>query len=154
MNAGLKEYEIFNNLLSILTCEGSKNKDEIDYGYRFTNISSIILEATFELKSGFDEDRVLMFKKMRSNQPLIASAGSCFKNPKNDYAGRLIEKVGLKGKRVGDMEFSQKHANFLINHGKGRFDDAMQLIDEAKKRVLSQFNIHLECEIKILNIPN
>ncbi|MCF6330026.1 MAG: UDP-N-acetylmuramate dehydrogenase [Sulfurimonas sp.] len=154
MNGGLKEYEIFNNLISILTCEGLKNKNEIDYGYRFTNISSPILEATFKLERGFDEGKVLMFKKMRSNQPSTASAGSCFKNPKNDYAGRLIEEVGLKGQRIGDMEFSKKHANFLVNHGNGTFNDAIYLIDEAKKRVFSKFNIELECEIKILNIAN
>lgn len=153
MNAGLKEYEIFNNLISILTCEGIKNKDEINYGYRFTNINSIVLEATFKLERGFDEQKILMFKQMRSNQPSIPSAGSCFKNPKNDYAGRLIEEVGLKGKRVGGMEFSQKHANFLVNHSNGTFKDAIYLIDEAKKRVFSQFGITLECEIQILHIP-
>ena len=153
MNAGLKEYEIFNNLISVLTCDGSKNKDEINYGYRFTDISSPILEATFSLESGFDESKVLLFKKMRSNQPSTPSAGSCFKNPKDDYAGRLIEAVGLKGKKIGDMEFSLVHSNFLVNHGNGTFEDAMYLIDEAKKRVLSQFNIILECEIQILHIP-
>lgn len=152
MNAGLKEYEIFNNLVSILTCQGSKNKNELKYGYRYTNISTPILETSFNIETGFDEDKILMFKKMRSNQPSTPSAGSCFKNPKGDYAGRLIEEVGLKGKRVGDMEFSDKHANFLVNHGDGTFDDAMFLINEAKRRVSSKFNIELECEIKILDI--
>jgi len=68
MNAGLKEYEIFNKLISISTCDGELNKKEIDFGYRFTNISSPILEATFKLTCGFDETKVEMFKKMRSNQ--------------------------------------------------------------------------------------
>ena len=151
MNAGIKEYEIFNNLVSIITCQGLKNKNEIEYGYRFTNISSPILEASFTIKNGFDEDKVLVFKKMRSNQPTTASAGSCFKNPKGDYAGRLIEEVGLKGHKIGDMEFSQQHANFLVNHGNATFDDAIYLINEAKKRVLSKFGIELECEIQILD---
>lgn len=151
MNAGLKEYEIFNNLTSIQTSEGSLLKDEIEYGYRYTNISSPILEVSFKIELGYDEQKVEMFKKMRSNQPNTPSAGSCFKNPKGDYAGRLIEEVGLKGKRVGAMEFSQVHANFLVNHGNGNFDDAMHLIDEAKKRVFEKFEIELECEIQILN---
>lgn len=152
MNAGLKEYEIFNNLLSITTCDGSFSKDEIEHGYRFTNIKSPILEATLELKSGFSSERVELFKQMRQNQPSISSAGSCFKNPKGDYAGRLIEAVGLKGLMVGAMEFSKEHANFLINHGGGTFDDAMYLIKEAQRRVLNEFGILLECEIAILDV--
>jgi UDP-N-acetylmuramate dehydrogenase len=103
------------------------------------------------LACGFDKTKVEMFKKMRSNQPSTPSAGSCFKNPKGDYAGRLIEEVGLKGKRVGDMEFSTQHANFLVNHGKGNFDDAIFLIQEAQKRVYEKFAIWLECEIVILD---
>ncbi len=150
MNAGLKEYEIFNNLLSITTCNGVMLRDDIDYGYRYTDINNPILEATFSITTGWDDAKVLMFKKMRSNQPSTPSAGSCFKNPKGDYAGRLIEAVGLKGKRVGDMEFSQVHANFLVNHGNGTYDDAKSLIDEAKRLVSEKFEIELECEIKIL----
>lgn len=152
MNAGLKEYEIFNNLISIQTCEGSFLKNDIEFGYRYTNISSPILEASFKIELGFDETKVKMFKKMRSNQPSTPSAGSCFKNPQGDYAGRLIEEVGLKGKMVGDMEFSKEHANFLVNHGNGTFDDAIYLIDEAKKRVFEKFCIKLECEIQILSV--
>lgn len=151
MNAGLKEYEIFNHLINITTPSGIKKRDEITYGYRFTNITEPILEAIFELSFGFDEAKVEMFKKMRSNQPATPSAGSCFKNPEGDYAGRLIEAVGLKGKRVGGMEFSTEHANFLVNHGGGNFDDAIELIQEAQKKVFKEFDIWLECEIIILD---
>lgn len=151
MNAGLKEYEIFNNLISIQTCEGSFLKNDIEFGYRYTNVSSPILESSFKIELGFDETKVEMFKKMRSNQPSTPSAGSCFKNPKGDYAGRLIEEVGLKGERVGGMEFSEVHANFLVNHGTGNFDDAIYLIDEAKKRIYEKFEIELELEIQVLN---
>jgi len=151
MNAGLKEYEIFNHLISISTCKGTLKKDEIKHGYRFTDITSSILEASFELKHGFDEEKVTMFKKMRSNQPSTPSAGSVFKNPKGDYAGRLIEEVGLKGELRGAMCFSEKHANFLVNNGDGNFHDAIWLIEEAQKRVYKKFNIWLECEIIILD---
>jgi UDP-N-acetylmuramate dehydrogenase len=152
MNAGLKEYEIFNNLLSILTTDGDLKKSSINFGYRFTDIKIPILEATFSIEHGFDEKKVQLFKKMRSNQPKTPSAGSCFKNPKGDYAGRLIEAVGLKGKRVGGMEFSSQHANFLVNHGSGTFKDAMFLIKTAQKKVYEQFHIELECEIVILDL--
>ncbi|MCD6433115.1 MAG: UDP-N-acetylmuramate dehydrogenase [Sulfurimonas sp.] len=151
MNAGLKEYEIFNNLISICTCQGNLKKEEIDFGYRFTNINTPILEASFTLTYGFNNDRVTLFKKMRSNQPSTPSAGSCFKNPKSDYAGRLIEAVGLKGFRVGGMEFSREHANFLVNINNGTFDDAIFLIQEAQKRVFGEFTIWLECEIVVLD---
>lgn len=155
MNAGLKEYEIFNHLVSITICKSKEpiilQKNEIEYGYRYTNIQYPILEATFHLACGYDEKKVQIFKEMRSNQPSTPSAGSCFKNPQGDYAGRLIEAVGLKGKRVGDMEFSTVHANFLVNHGNGKFEDAVWLIQEAQKKVYMQFHIRLECEIVILD---
>lgn len=152
MNAGLKEYEIFNHLISITTCSGKFKKDEIEYGYRTTGIDSSILEASFELELGFDPQKVEMFKTMRSNQPSTPSAGSVFKNPKGDYAGRLIEEVGLKGVMAGNMCFSEKHANFLVNNGGGTFDDAIYLILEAQKRVYEKFDIWLECEIGVLDI--
>lgn len=150
MNAGLKEYEIFEHLLEITTCEGVLQKEELEYGYRFTNINAPVLEASFSLAYGFDPNKVAMFQNMRSNQPKTPSAGSCFKNPPGDYAGRLIEAVGLKGERRGAMEFSSVHANFLVNHGGGSFEDALFLIEEAKKRVFEAFALTLECEIIIL----
>ncbi|WP_373001148.1 UDP-N-acetylmuramate dehydrogenase [Sulfurimonas sp.] len=151
MNAGLKEYEIFNNLIRISTTKGILNKNNISFGYRFTDIKDPILDATFTLEYGFDEEKVELFKKMRSNQPSTPSAGSCFKNPQGDYAGRLIEAVGLKAKRVGGMEFSSEHANFLVNCGNGVFEDAITLIKEAQKNVLDKFGIFLECEVMILD---
>lgn len=151
MNAGLKEYEICNQLISIKTCSGVKRKEELAFGYRYTNISEPILEVTLILEYGFDAEKVAMFKKMRANQPSTPSAGSCFKNPLGDYAGRLIEAVGLKGLRVGDMEFSTEHANFLVNHNHGTFEDAIYLIQEAQKRVFKNFGIWLECEIGVLD---
>jgi UDP-N-acetylmuramate dehydrogenase len=151
MNAGLKEYEIFNHLLYIKTLSGIKKKNEIAYGYRYTDINEPILETTFALTHGYEAQKVEMFKKMRSNQPSTPSAGSCFKNPEGDYAGRLIEAVGLKGVMQGDMCFSPEHANFLVNCGKGSYKDALFLIKEAQKRVYDMFEIALELEIEILD---
>jgi len=154
MNAGLKEYEIFNNLISITTVDGEVKKQNIEFGYRFTNITAPILEASFLLNYGFDVDKVEMFKQMRANQPSTPSAGSCFKNPKGDYAGRLIEEVGLKGVMKGAMCFSNEHANFLVNNGEGKFEDAIFLIKEAQDKVFERFGIFLECEIDILENPS
>lgn len=151
MNAGLKEYEVSNYLLSITTTHGVYLRDAINFEYRKSDISAPILEASFKLEYGYDRAKVEMFEKMRSNQPSTPSAGSCFKNPKGDYAGRLIEAVGLKGVKVGEMAFSQEHANFLVNYGDGEFEDAISLIKEAQKRVYEEFGIWLECEIVILD---
>ena len=151
MNAGLKEFEIFNHLVSILTCKGEIEKKDIDHGYRFTAIKDVIFEAKFKLESGFSEERMEFFKNMRSNQPKESSAGSCFKNPVGDYAGRLIEAVGLKGKRIGDMEFSSVHANFLVNHGNGRFEDAIELIELVQTKVKEEFGIELQREIIVVD---
>jgi len=150
MNAGLKEYEIFNHLIAIRTQSGWIPKEEIEYGYRKTSINEVIFEAVFTLEKGFSAERLEMFAQMRSNQPHEPSAGSCFKNPPGDYAGRLIEAVGLKGVRQGMMAFSEVHANFLVNYGGGTFSDAMILIREAEKRVMTEFGIELQCEIVII----
>ena len=149
MNAGLKEYEIFNYIHSIKTNEGYIKKENIEYSYRHTNIQNIVYEVVFDIEEGFCKEKADMFKKMRDNQPNIASAGSCFKNPEGDAAGRLIEAVGLKGFEKGDMSFSKQHANFLVNHGKGSFDDALFLIQEAQQKVKEQFKIELQTEIII-----
>ena len=151
MNAGLKEFEIFNHLISIKTKNGEIKKENIEYGYRFTSIKDVVFEAKFELQKGFNEELIELFKNMRSNQPKESSAGSCFKNPPGDYAGRLIEAVGLKGKRVGDMEFSSVHANFLVNHGNGTFDDAIKLIELVQTKVKKEFGIELQREIIIVD---
>jgi UDP-N-acetylmuramate dehydrogenase len=151
MNAGLKEYEIFNHLIALRTSDGWIPKDQIDYGYRTTSINKVVFEAVFELETGFSVEQLEIFAQMRSNQPNDPSAGSCFKNPPGDYAGRLIEAVGLKGQRIGGMAFSEVHANFLVNYGGGTYLDALYLIQEAQKRVQDQFHIHLQCEVVILS---
>lgn len=151
MNAGLKSYETFDYLLDIRTKDAVVKKADIDYGYRRTDIDEVVFEASFRVEQGFAPSKIEMFKQMRSNQPRDPSAGSCFKNPPGDYAGRLIEAVGLKGHRIGDMQFSDIHSNFLINLGTGSFDDAMAIIKLAEERVSDQMGISLEREIIILD---
>jgi len=150
MNAGLKEWEIFNDLIAIRTESGWVPKSQIEHGYRFAKLKGVVYEATFTCKEGFDENLLAMFKKMRDNQPKEPSAGSCFKNPVGQYAGKLIEEVGFKGKRVGAMMFSNVHANFLVNLGGGTYEQAMELITAVKEEVFNRFNVKLEEEIIIL----
>lgn len=150
MNAGLKEWEVFNTLLSIRTHEGWIPKESIAHGYRFAHIEGVVYEATFTCKHGFDENLLLAFKAMRDNQPQLPSAGSCFKNPQGHYAGKLIEEVGFKGKAVGNMAFSEVHANFLVNRGGGTYEEAVELIARVKEAVFQRFGIKLEEEIRLL----
>jgi UDP-N-acetylmuramate dehydrogenase len=151
MNAGLKEFEIFNYLHSIKTENGIILKKDIPHGYRWTDFEGIVFEACFELHKGFNEEHLEMFKKMRDNQPHDPSAGSCFVNPKGDAAGRLIQEAGLKGFRIGNMAFSEKHANFLINLGEGTFDEALELIQLAQQKVFEKFGIWLENEVIVVD---
>jgi len=118
MNAGLKSWEVFNYVHSIKTKDGYIKKEDIDYSYRHTKIEDIVYEVVFNVTNGFSKDMLKQFNKMRDNQPHMPSAGSCFVNPDNDFAGRLIEEIGLKGLAKGDMSFSSQHANFLVNNGK------------------------------------
>jgi len=90
-------------------------------------------------------------KHKKATQPLaLASAGCVWKNPSGDYAGRLIEKAGLKGKRIHGAEISSKHANFVVNRGGATAADVLALMALMRERVCAQFGIVLEPEIKII----
>ncbi len=92
-------------------------------------------------------------KSKRANQPLdLPNIGSVFKNPSNDFAGRLIEAAGLKGFRIGDAEISSKHANFIVNLGKAKTSDALALLAHAQKAVKEKFNVELEPEVHVIGV--
>ena len=146
MNAGMKEYEISNNLLSI----NGIDKDKFEFGYRYSNIDIPIFWAEFKITQGFNKELVKIFSKMRQNQPKLPSLGSAFKNPQKDFAGRLLQEAGLKGVKFGDVGFSEIHANFLVNYGDGKCDDVIIAINEAKRIVFEKFGVKLQEEIKII----
>ena len=90
-------------------------------------------------------------RRRKESQPLdLPSAGSVFRNPPGDYAGRLIEGAGLKGKRIGGAMISRKHANFIVNSGGARAGDVLSLMDLARNRVRDMTGIELEPEIRIV----
>jgi len=150
MNAGVKTYEIFNILHSIEINGEWIPKEKINHGYRFAKLGGVATAARFQIKRKYDYSLQSALLKLRINQPSEPSAGSAFKNPQGDSAGRLIEAVGLKGYRKGDMAWSTVHANFLINLGEGTYKDATYLLDLAKEKVKAQFGILLQEEIKLL----
>lgn len=150
MNAGLKDENISKYLLSVRNAKKEKQKDELCFSYRYCNEKEVMFSAKFKLEYGFDKDKDAILKNMRDNQPSGASFGSIFKNPPNDYAGRLIEAVGLKGFCKNDAYFSDKHANFLINKKNATFEDAIFLIELAEKRVFENFGIKLQREVVVI----
>jgi UDP-N-acetylmuramate dehydrogenase len=133
------------------------NKSEISYQYRHVDLpkNNWIVGAQIKLKpiKGLDLSRRIreLLKTRGNSQPVqSANAGSVFKNPENDYAARLLEEVGMKGQSVGGAEYSQKHANFIINHGKATASDIEALILLGQESVYHHFGIQLESEIRIV----
>jgi len=136
-----------------------KNK-ECRFGYRDSIFKKrkdlIIISATLQLKKGKKKEignimeEYLEYKK--KTQPLnFPSAGSVFKNPKGFFAAELVEKCGLKGKKIGNAKFSEKHANFIVNLGGATAQDVKKLINLAKKSVKNKFKVKLEEEIQYLD---
>nr|WP_249206105.1 UDP-N-acetylmuramate dehydrogenase [Helicobacter kayseriensis] len=150
MNAGMKSYEMKDALSSVYVDGVWKSIDQFDFKYRQSGIDGVIYGARFKKITGFRYELIESFENMRQTHPHLPSCGSCFKNPHGDYAGRLLESVGLKGYSLGGVGFSQSHANFLVNLGNGKFDEAMKLISLAQKRVWEEHGIFLECEVIIL----
>jgi UDP-N-acetylmuramate dehydrogenase len=160
MNAGAwgKEIKDVITEITILTGEGavlSMGRGELAFQYRELDLpqGSIILDGSLSL--GRDrptsiKNRVLSYGNDRKNrQPLdMKSAGSVFKNPEGDYAGRLIEAAGLKGRRVGGAMISPKHANFIVNTGGASASDIMALMGLAVDTVREMFGVTLIPEIR------
>jgi len=150
MNAGVKEYETFEHLHSVQIDGRWIDKEAIEHGYRFARLNGIATAARFTIRRGYSQTLADALRALRANQPADPSAGSAFKNPPGDAAGRLIEAAGLKGYRHGGMAWSTIHANFLINTGGGTYDEAIYLINLARDKVAHLANIQLQPEIKIL----
>jgi len=115
------------------------------------------LSAVFKFKKdeqGLEKSKLeikRLLKKRAETQPTKqANAGSVFKNPENDYAARLIESCGLKGKTINDAQISEKHANFIVNKGAAKAKDVEALIEEIKTAVLMKHQIELETEVRII----
>lgn len=96
------------------------------------------------------EIKALLSKRIASQPLQLPNAGSVFRNPPGDHAARLIEQCGLKGKRIGAAQVSEKHANFIVNLGAATALDIESLINEVRETVLQQTGIDLHPEVKII----
>jgi UDP-N-acetylmuramate dehydrogenase len=134
-----------------------KNRD-LDLSYRHSalheNPDWIVLRAGYTLIPGDPTElksRIKEFRAQRMNgSPNKPSCGSTFKRPPGDFPGRVIEAAGLKGTRVGHLEVSPVHANYLVNLGGGTAEDALALIELVKKTVRERLDIELESEVRIV----
>ena len=163
MNAGAYNREISEVLKSVTYLDDNgeivtKNINELEMAYRkttFTGKHYVILEAVIQLEAGeYDKIKENMREvthKRDTKQPLeFPSAGSTFKRPKGNFAGKLIEDSGLKGYTVGGARVSEKHAGFVINTGNATFKDVIELTDHIKKVVKENYQVDLELEVVIL----
>ena len=166
-NAGAYNSEIFDNLVSIKILNENLeieelSKDKIEHSYRYTSLKSrkiIVLEATFLLEKGNKEELENIMKdrceRRRDTQPLdMPSAGSVFRNPEGDYAGRLIEEAGLKGYAIGGAKVSEKHANFIVNTGGASSNYIKNLIRLIQRVVKEKFKIDLILEQELVEWKN
>ncbi|MDH3974721.1 MAG: UDP-N-acetylmuramate dehydrogenase [Deltaproteobacteria bacterium] len=162
MNAGAfgKEMKDVIESVTLMNREGeeiSVMREDLSFSYRNLDFEEghVITGCTFALTRGDESEireRIRKYALQRgSRQPLgKATAGSVFKNPGGDYAGRLIEAAGLKGFRAGNARISEKHANFIENCGGAKAAHILELIAIAKKRVYDDSGILLETEVKII----
>lgn len=159
MNAGACQTEFFDVVESItsLTPSGQKvvrQRDEIQHGYRWSDYkfnAEIVLEATIRLQPAAAEaiqERFDAADARRKPQHDIRqpNCGSVFRNPPGDYAGRLIEQLGAKGRTYGNVQVSPSHANFIVNLGKASAQDACRLIQSLQQEVWQNRQIMLEPE--------
>ena len=162
MNAGAYGGELSDVLVSARILKDGEiceySLAEMEMSYRTTRPlreGSIVLSAVFELKAGereaISETMRDLNGRRRDKQPLnFPSAGSTFKRPEGYFAGALIEQSGLKGKTIGGAQVSEKHAGFLINAGNATASDVISLIKYVQDRVMENFSVRLETEVRIV----
>jgi UDP-N-acetylmuramate dehydrogenase len=167
-NAGAHGGQIADNLAWVLVAEPTSDRqvltaDQLGFGYRDSTLKqrlvsarlpSIVLRAGFQLLPGDAAQMAAradsFLARRRTSQPVEPSAGSVFRNPPGDHAGRLIETIGLKGHRVGGVQVSSRHANFIINTGEGQAVEVAALIRLIQQRVYESAGVALMPEILYL----
>lgn len=162
MNAGAYGGELKDVIKQVTVLENGKvttlNNKDCEFEYRNSKILKnklVVLEAIIELEQG---EQTEILSKMKQNnktrnekQPVeYPSAGSTFKRPLNNFAGKLIMEAGLAGKSIGGACISEKHCGFIINTGNATCKDVLALADFACKEVKDKFNINLEKEIRVI----
>lgn len=158
-NAGCFKKEAQDNLISVDVMDKfgeikTLKKEQIKFSYRSSDIKGIVVSAIYKLYkvNDLEKDQIKNLNEKRmQTQPLDKkTAGSVFKNPEGDSAGRLIEQAGLKGYQIGGAKISEKHANFICNENNATSKDIIDLIEYTKDVVKQKFNVDLKLEQKIV----
>lgn len=162
MNAGAFGGEIANVVEYVDGVDGEGRivrypREELRFGYRQFDLPSGMIVSHVGFRLAADDPAVVRERretaraKRMKRQPVgFPNAGSVFKNPPGQFAGRLIESTGLKGKRIGNAQISPAHANFIVNLGGAMAADVRALMDEAIQAVEGAHGMHLEPEIKLV----
>jgi UDP-N-acetylmuramate dehydrogenase len=165
MNAGAFGGETWQHVRAVETIDRNgrthrRAPSEYRVGYRQVGAPApdewfIAAELAFERRAGAHENEVrTLLARRKASQPIGEwSCGSVFTNPPGDHAARLIEASGLKGFRIGDASVSEKHANFIINHGQARAADLERLIGHVRAEVERQHGVALHPEVRIVGVP-
>ena len=171
MNAGTGNLSLAKNLISVKVINNKTNeqlkieKKDIDFEYRFSSFQSNDL-AIISAKLNFEPNRNIAklinttknnLKLKTETQPYhLPSFGSVFKNPKNYYAAKLIDDMGLKGFRIGGAEISTMHSNFIINNSSASSKDIYELITVIQQKILQNKGIYLQPEVRMIGFdyPN
>jgi len=130
---------------------------QMTFSYRDSHLptGTVVTRVTLRLRKAeaaeVDSKLRALVGKRKSSQPSgFPNSGSMFRNPPGDYAGRLIEAAGLKGKRIGQAQIAERHANFIVNLGGAKAKDVRRLMDLARAEVKRQFGVELIAEVKLL----
>ena len=162
MNAGAFGGETWRHVLSVATIDRgghTHTRAPSEYGIAYRQVTAPVPEEwfigadlAFEQRPGAHADEVrLLLARRKASQPIGEwSCGSVFTNPPGDHAARLIEAAGLKGFRIGDASVSEKHANFIINHGRASAHDLENLIAHVRATVERVHGVALHPEVRIV----
>ncbi|MBF8295832.1 MAG: UDP-N-acetylenolpyruvoylglucosamine reductase [Bacteroidetes bacterium] len=164
MNAGAHGGETADHVVEIEVFRDGRiqkvKKQEADFSYRHSGFAKdVVLSASFQLPQGDKEELIRRRRefilKRNTTQPLtLPNSGSMFKNPPGTYAAKLIEQAGLKGKRVGNAQISEKHANFIVNLGDAKAADVVTLVDLVRRTVHQNTGVLLELEVKLVGFSD
>ncbi|HXC18679.1 MAG TPA: UDP-N-acetylmuramate dehydrogenase [Acidimicrobiales bacterium] len=164
MNAGGHGSDMNESLVSVTVWhDGATHtwtRGFLDYGYRSSALASddLVTSVRLHLRPGDSDAAQERIREIvrwrREHQPGGANAGSAFRNPEDDYAGRLIEAAGCKGLRIGTAVISEKHANFIIADADGRGNDVYELLTTVRELVRQSSGVELVSEHRFLGFES
>ena len=164
MNAGAYKSSMADVVKEVLVLKDDEliwlNNDELNFSYRHSIFHDhprwVVVGAKLKLEKKSSEiiedlmaDRL---RRRKESQPLdMPSAGSCFRNPDNDFAWKLIDGIGYRGFSINDVCVSEKHSNFIVNNGNGTADDYLTIAYQIQDKVKEKYNVKLIMEVEKFN---